>query len=68
MPWPTATKPGGTLLGVTGPLLRRISKTDTDKYGRWTSLDLFGRDGRTVTIICAYQVPDASGPIGDETL
>ena len=39
----------------------------SDKYGRWTQVDLLGRDGRTLTIICAYQVGQEKGEHGTQT-
>jgi zinc-binding in reverse transcriptase/Endonuclease/Exonuclease/phosphatase family len=65
--WPTTRKPGGTLIGVTGPLAGRVIRSDVDKYGRWTRVDLLGRDGRIVSVLCAYQVVQESGNHGDQT-
>jgi Endonuclease/Exonuclease/phosphatase family len=65
--WHSPKKPGGTLIGVTGPLARWVSRSFTDNYGRWTGVDLLGQDGRTVSIICAYQVVQESGIHGDRT-
>jgi hypothetical protein len=38
------TKPGGNLVGTTGPLVGRIRETITDPYGRWWGYTLIGRD------------------------
>ena len=38
-----------------------------DPYGRWVHIDLLGRDGRLVSIICAYQVVQEKGSHGDRT-
>jgi hypothetical protein len=65
--WATQHKPGGTRVGVTGSLVGRVRKQYHDKYGRWTRIDLLGRDGHTLTIICAYQVVQDSGVCGDKT-
>ena len=54
--WPTLHKPGGTLLGITNSLVGRAKQHSQDKFGRWIQVDLLGRDGRTISIICAYQV------------
>ena len=54
--WPTLHKPGGTLLGITNNLVGRAKRHFSDKFGRWIRVDLLGRDGRTISIICAYQV------------
>jgi endonuclease/exonuclease/phosphatase family metal-dependent hydrolase len=58
---------GGTLLGVTGNMVGRVKKHKIDKYGRWTHLELLGRDGRTVSVICAYQVVQEKGLHGSRT-
>jgi hypothetical protein len=65
--WESQRKPGGTLLGVTGALVGRVRKQYMDKYGRWTWVELLGRDGRTLTVICAYQVVQDKGTFGDRT-
>jgi hypothetical protein len=59
--WESQRKPGGTLLGVTGALVGRVRKQHMDKYGRWTWVELLGHDGRTLTVICAYQVVQDKG-------
>ena len=38
-----------------------------DKYGRWIHVELLGRDGRTVNVICAYQVVQEKGEHGART-
>ena len=65
--WTTTHKPGGTMLGITGPLVGRVKKHYIDDLGRWIRVDLLGRDGRTISIICAYQVVQTSGTHGDNT-
>jgi exonuclease III len=65
--WSHTSKPGGTMLGVTGTLVGRVKKHNADKYGRWVQVDLLGRMGRTISIICAYQVVQESGIQGDRT-
>jgi hypothetical protein len=65
--WPTLHKPGGTLLGITGPLVGRIKSSFSDDLGRWTGMELLGRDGRSLVIICAYQVCQKSGQAGTFT-
>ena len=65
--WNRTSKPGGTMLGVTGNLAGRIRKQHPDRYGRWIRVDLLGRDGRTVSIICAYQVVQEKGDHGINT-
>ena len=65
--WEAHRKPGGTLLGITGAFAGRVRKQFSDKYGRWTRIELLGRDGRTVTVICAYQVVQEKGQHGERT-
>jgi hypothetical protein len=66
-PWHSLHKPGGTLLGVTGPLVGCIKTSFSDDLGRWTGVELLGRDGRSLVIICAYQVCQKSGKTGTYT-
>ena len=54
--WNSLYKPGGTLLDITGPLVGRVRKSIDDDLGHWTGVELLGRDGRTIAVICAYQV------------
>jgi hypothetical protein len=65
--WSHTCKPGGTMLGVMGTLAGRVKLHKADRYGRWIQVDLLGRMGRTITIICAYQVVQESGIQGDHT-
>lgn len=65
--WQQQRKPGGTLIGVTGHLVGRVKHKCDDKYGRWSRVDLLGRNGRTISIICAYQVVQEQGQHGDRT-
>jgi hypothetical protein len=65
--WTETRKPGGTLIGITGPLVGRVKTHSADKYGRWTQVDLLGQSGRIVSIICAYQVVQEVGRHGEQT-
>jgi hypothetical protein len=65
--WVAQHKPGVTLVGVTGTMVGRVRQQFIDKYGRWTRIDLLGRDGRTLTILCAYQVVQDKGVFGEKT-
>ena len=65
--WSYNRKPGGTLLGIAGPLAGRTKTVHKDQYGRWVHLDLLGRDSRLISIICAYQVVQEKGQHGDRT-
>ena len=58
--WHSLYKPGGTLLGVTGPLVGRVKTSISDDLGRWSIMELLGRGGRSLIIICAYQVCKSS--------
>jgi hypothetical protein len=65
--WNKTRKPGGTLLGVTGSLAGRIKSHTADKYGRWIQVDLLGRSGQIISVICTYQVVQEVGRHGDQT-
>jgi hypothetical protein len=65
--WNETSKPGGTLLGVTGSLVGRIKSHTADKYGRWIQVDLLSRSGRIISVICAYQVVQEVGRHGNLT-
>jgi exonuclease III len=65
--WNAIRKPGGTLIGIVGPLVGRVKSHSADKYGRWTQVDLLGRSGQIISIICAYQVVQETGHHGDRT-
>jgi exonuclease III len=65
--WTRQWKPGGTLLGITGNLAGRVRKHHLDKYGRWIQVELLERDGRAVTVLCAYQVVQEKGQHGPRT-
>ena len=64
LPWDSTFKPGGVALGFSGSLVGRQRRHYKDKYGRWVRCDLLGRSGRTVSIICAYQVVQEPGDHG----
>ena len=65
--WNRPWKPGGTLIGITGNLAGRVRNHTLDKYGRWLQVELLGRNGRMITIICAYQVVQEKGEHGART-
>jgi hypothetical protein len=46
--WNEVQKPGGTLLGIVGPLVGRVKSHTANKYGRWIQVDLLGRLGRII--------------------
>ena len=38
------TKPGGNMMGITGPLIGCIRRRIEDKYGQWCGFVLLGKD------------------------
>jgi hypothetical protein len=63
------TKPGGNLVGITGPLVGRIRDTITDPYGRWCGYTIIRRDTKEIMIITAYNVSQhKNAKVGDDTL
>jgi hypothetical protein len=65
--WNEVRKPGGTLIGIVGPLVGRVKTYTANKYGQWVQVDFLGRTGRIISIICAYQVVQETGHHGDRT-
>ena len=61
------TKPGGNMMGINGPLVGRLQRKISDKYGRWCGFVLLGKDNREILILTAYNVPQDT-PAGDDTL
>jgi hypothetical protein len=49
-------KPGGTAISAQGNATGRIIFQASDKYGRWSYMDLQGKDDRIITYITVYQV------------
>ena len=65
----TFTKPGGNMVGVTGPLVGRIRDTIRDPFGRWCGFTLIGRDNKEILILTAYNVSQVvNAKVGDDTL
>jgi exonuclease III len=63
------TKPGGNMVGITGPLVGRIRETITDPYGRWCSYTIIGRDTKEIMILTAYNVSQyKNAKVGNDTL
>ena len=54
----------GVLLGVTGLLVSRVCTVISDDLGRWTGFELLGRDGKSLIVLCAYQVCQKGGRQG----
>jgi hypothetical protein len=55
-PFVSMYKPGGTMVLSTGNITGRLTATEADKWGRWTSQTLRGHNDRKITIVSAYQV------------
>jgi hypothetical protein len=56
LPFSGFYKPGGTLSMTLNHLTGRVVQQTEDKWGRWVSQTLQGRNGRCLTIINVYQV------------
>ena len=61
------TKPGGSMMGIIGPLVSRVRRKIDDKYGRWCGYVLLGKDNRKILVITAYNVPQETSA-GDDAL
>jgi hypothetical protein len=57
----TPYKPGGTCMGVTQELSGRFQSSGSNPHGlgRWSQVQLNGKQGRSTTVITGYQVCDA---------
>ena len=65
----TFTKPGGNMMGITGPLVGRIRETIADPYGRWCGYTLLGKDDKEIMILTAYNVSQyKNAKVGTDTL
>jgi exonuclease III len=53
-------KPGGTFTIAQGNIVSRIVNSGTDALGRWSYIELAGKQHRNVVIITAYQVCNQS--------
>jgi hypothetical protein len=63
------TKPGGNLVGITGPLVGRIREARTDPCVRWCGYTLIGRDTKEIMILTAYNVSQyKNAKVGKDTL
>lgn len=61
-------KPGGTFMLTVGNTTGRILTQNKDKWGRWVSQTFQGREGRTLTIVSAYQVVTDFAKAGTTTV
>jgi hypothetical protein len=52
----TPYKPGGTMILATEGITGRVTQQTSDTLGRWTYLQMAGRNGRILNFITAYQV------------
>ena len=65
----TFTKPGGNMVGITGPLVGRIRDTIKDPFGRWCGYTIIGRDNKEILILTAYNVSQfINAKVGEDTL
>jgi hypothetical protein len=60
-------KPGGTLTGAVNSLGGRIRRPISDPYGRWSGIDLMGRNTKWLVILTIYQVLQKTGSAGSTT-
>lgn len=58
-------KPGGTFLVTVGNASGRVLNQNQDRWGRWVTQELSGKDGIRVVIISAYQPVEKYGPEGN---
>jgi hypothetical protein len=56
IPFLTQYKPGGTMILTQDHITGRIIRKYSDPLGRWTHLQLAGKNGRILNFITAYQV------------
>ena len=56
IPFRSMYKPGGTFMLTVGNATGRILSQSHDKWGRWVSQTFQGAEGRTITMVSAYQV------------
>jgi hypothetical protein len=58
----TAYKPGGTCTGISNALCGRYQAAGCDPHGlgRWSYIQLYGKQGRSLIVITAYRVCEAN--------
>ena len=54
-------KPGGTLLGISGRWASRLKEQGSDRMGRWSWMDLRGKNNKIIKVISAYRVSQEYG-------
>ena len=47
------TKPGGNMMGITGPLVGCVRRKIEDKYERWCGFVLLSKDNRETLVLTA---------------
>jgi hypothetical protein len=62
LPSKTPYKPGGTCMGITNEICGRYQKSGSDPHGlgRWSCIQMYGKDGTSLVIITGYRVCDAN--------
>ena len=63
----TSWKPGGVLLGVSGKWASRVEGKGSDHKGRWSWIDLWGKQGKMIRMISAYRVSQSNISQAGET-
>jgi hypothetical protein len=66
----TPYKPGGTCMGISNELCGRYQTSGSDPHGlgRWSFMQLYGKDGHSLVVITAYRVCNANiGTTGAST-
>ena len=58
IPFKSSYKPGGTFVQTVGNLTGRVVHQSADKWGRWATQELQGRQGQKLIICSVYQVVD----------
>ena len=62
------SKRGGTMTIVRGNWAGNVKKVEKDKLGRWTTVEMIGKKGKTVKIVTAYRVCDQKHAQGNCTI
>ena len=68
IPFKTYHKPGGTFIMTTGNITGRVTKQESDKWGRWSSQEYQGHDGHVLVIYSVYQPVEKRGVQGKTTV
>ena len=63
----TSWKPVGTILEVSGRWASRVHRSGNDLIGRWSRIDLIGKQDKLIRVISSYRVSQASPKMAGET-